>query len=66
MSTYGGGWTCSQCGAWVPMNTTHTCHPARWINPPLQPQPSGEQLAQILMALGRIEQLLVGLKEKKL
>jgi hypothetical protein len=23
--TSGGGWTCANCGQWVPMNQPHTC-----------------------------------------
>jgi hypothetical protein len=65
MSTYtfphtisiGGGWTCQQCGYWVPSGSTHYCPSAiRWMNPPPPPTPTA--VDRIAAALERIAKAL--------
>lgn len=55
------GWTCVQCGSWVPNGTQHICH---WPHPPI-PQPDGWSGTVTLQPVDNSGAILTELREIK-
>ena len=54
------GWTCPQCGAWVPSGQTHSCY---WYQP-YQPLPNCQQCQKIEELIRKLTEVLDKLNSK--